>query len=408
MTQKNEIKRRQFIQNSVGTAAAIGTLNSIAPASVLGANERVNLGIIGPGGRGRGLMRTALNFNVKFRAVCDAFKPNMERGLQIAGEGAKAYKDYRQLLESKEIDGVIIATPEHQHVTQTIAAVNAGKDVYCEKPMSHSIEEGNKMIREVRKTDRIVQVGMQRRSTPSVIEAKKVIDEGKLGNVYMVKAQWNWNYSKPMNYSPLEGDLDWQAFCAPRPVVDYHVNKFHNWRVFWNFSGGHVCDQGTHLMDVIQWFMKSGTPQMAECFGRVYKMTGSETPDIFSAIYQYENFNASWELCYTTKYQNGWKISFLGDKGSLILSGIGSRFFHGPTHDYDPWDPCTEPDWKQPGGLTDDLHMKNFLDCMQSRKEPNAPVEIGHTAVCGPHLANVAWKNQKRAYLNKDATKVTL
>jgi predicted dehydrogenase len=408
MTTKNEMKRRNFIRNSVGSAAALTALQGFTPASVLGANDKIRMGIIGSGGRGRGVMRTFMRSDIPFIAVCDAYKPNLDEGMRFAGENATAYTDYRKLLENKDVDAVLIGTPEHQHGVQLIDSVNAGKDVYCEKPMSHSIEEGNRMIKAVRQTDRIVQIGMQRRSTPSVIEAKTVIDEGKLGNIFMVKAQWNWNYSNPMNYGPLDGELDWDAFCYPAKKSEFHVNKFRNWRVFWDFSGGHVCDQGTHLMDVIQWFMGSGTPKMAECFGRVFKMTGAETPDVFSAIFEYEKFNASWELCYTTRYENDWKIAFLGDQGSLVLSNLGSRFFAGPGHNHDAWDPCTKPDWESQGGLSDTHHVVNFIECMRSRKEPNAPVEVGHTGVCGPHLANIAWKNQKRAYLNKDATKATV
>lgn len=407
-TNKNN-NRRSFMKKTAGGAAALASLPNIFPSSVLGANETINMGIIGAGGRGRGVMRDHIGLGAKFIAVCDAYQPNLEAGMDIAGDGAKAFKDYRKLLEMKDIDAVLIGTPEHQHGVQLIAAVQAGKDAYCEKPMSHSIEEGNRMVEEVRKTDRIVQIGMQRRSSPAVHEAKKIMDEGKCGNVYQVKAKWNWNWSYPLSNEPLGGELDWAAFCHPNPVVEYEPMKYRNWRVFWNFSGGHVCDQGTHLMDVIQWFMNSGTPRMAECFGRVYKMTGAETPDVFSSIYQYENFNASWELCYTCRYENGWQILFLGDEGTLVLDGRGSRYYKDFEEEgRSDWGWDRKPDWEYTGPLPTIPHVENFLECIKSRKEPNAPVEVGHTAVCGPHLANVAYHNEVRAYLSPDAKEVTV
>ncbi|MDX9754960.1 MAG: Gfo/Idh/MocA family oxidoreductase [bacterium] len=406
MTEKKEMKRRRFMQQTAGSAIALSALNGIMPSSVLGANERINAGIIGPGGRGRGIMREFMHFGSRFIAVCDVFEENLNRGMEIAGEGATAYDDYRKLLENKDIDAVVIASPEHQHGVQLIDTVNAGKDSYCEKPMSHSIEEGNKMVQAVRATDRIVQIGMQRRSSPAVHEAKKIVDEGKLGNVHLVKAQWNWNYSSPMNYGPLDAKLNWEAFCYPSPVAKFEVARFRNWRVFWDYSGGHVCDQGTHLMDVIQWFMNSGTPQMAECFGRVYKMTGAETPDVFTAMFEYANFNATWELSYTNRFQDGWTITFQGDKGTLVLNDQGSRYYSDETSQ--GWPKDIKPDWEFSGPLPTLPHVENFLECVKSRKEPNAPVEVGHRAVCGPHLANVAWHNKKRAYLNEDATQVTV
>ncbi|MBI1390362.1 MAG: hypothetical protein GC154_18140 [bacterium] len=401
MQEKKELNRRTFLNR----AAVASTLATIAPPKVLGANERVNLGIIGPGGRGRGLMRDFLNNNSQFIAVCDAYSENLARGKEIAGAGAKEYSDYRALLDNKDIDAVVIATPEHQHGTQLIATVNAGKDAYCEKPMSHSIEEGVKMVNGVRATDRIVQIGMQRRSSPAVHEALKVVP--KLGQVTLVKAKWNWNVSSPLNFPPLDGKLDWDAFCAPSPVVPFDINRFRYWRVFWDYSGGHCCDQGTHLMDVIQWFMDSGTPRAAECFGRVYKMTGAETPDVFTAMFEYEKFNATWSLSYTNRYMDGWTITFLGDQGTLVLDGNGSRFYADKGGENPP-PPYRKPDWEFSGPLPTEPHVQNFLECLKTRKEPNAPVEVGHRAVCGPHLANVAWHNHRRAYLNADATEVTL
>lgn len=403
MTEKKTINRRSFLGQSAGIGAGIAAVHSILPHTVLGANEQIVMGIIGSGGRGRGVMQMHMKEGVKFAAVCDVYEPNLKAGLEMADEGAKSYVDYHQLLEQKDLDAVLIGTAEHNHCVQIIDSVHAGKDVYCEKPMSVSIEEGAKTVQEVRKTKQIVQIGMQRRSAPSVHAAKQVVAEGKLGKVHMCRAQWFWQWhNKPLDNSPLPGKIDWEKFCAPRPVIEFEPMKYRYWRYFWNFSGGNVTDQGTHLMDVIQWFMESGTPQSAECFGKVYEAIGSETPDTFSATFDYGNFFATWTLVYSNSFQNGWTIFFHGDKGTLILDDSGYRFIE------EPWTEHKDTPVEFKGDIDAQPHVKNFLECIKSRQEPNATVEVGHTAVCGPHLANVAWHNKKRAYLNKEATAVSL
>lgn len=403
MSDRPSYNRRSFLNRTAKTGVGLVAAQHILPKSVFGANEQIVMGIIGAGGRGRGVMQMHMKEGVKFAAVCDVYAPNVKLGMQLAEENAKSYTDYRKLLEQSDLDAVLIATCEHNHCVQMIDSVQAGKDVYCEKPMSISIEEGVNTVNEVRKTDRIVQIGMQRRSAPAVHEAKKVVSEGLLGNVHMVRAQWFWqHHNQPLDNSPINEELNWELFCYPRPVIEFEPMKFRYWRYFWNFSGGNVTDQGTHLMDVIQWFMESGTPKSAECFGDVYEAKGSETPDTFSAIYDYRTFLANWTLCYSNSYQNGWTIYFQGDKGTLILDDYGYRLFE------ERWEDHKDKPLKEfKGGIDAQPHVQNFLECVKTRNEPNAPVEVGHTAVCGPHLANVAWHNKRRAYLSKDATKVS-
>ncbi len=391
------LSRRRFINQSSALLSTPLFLNT----KVFGANDKIIMGIIGSGGRGRGVMSDLMRDGAEFIAVCDVFEPNLKEGLRRAGDQAKPYRDYRKLLDNKDIDAVLIGTPEHQHGVQLIDAVGAGKDAYCEKPMSHSIAEGNRMVKAVRASKQIVQIGMQRRSSPAVHNAKKIVDEGKLGNVHLVRAQWYWqHHNHPLNNEPLNADLDWEKFCHPKEDVEFIPMKYRYWRYFWDFSGGNVTDQGTHLMDVIQWYMNSGTPKYAECFGKVFQTKGSETPDVFSASYDYGNFIATWTLAYTNRYQNGWTILFQGDKGTLILDGHGYRLFE------EPWQEDSKPALEFKGGIPTQPHTKNFLDCVRSRQEPNAPVEVGHTAVCGPHLANVAWHKKRRAYLSDDTTRV--
>ncbi len=402
---KERVDRRKFMNASLVAGAALAA-PQIIPQTAFGANDRLVLGIIGPGGRGRGLMGDFQHFDARFAAVADARKSSCLAGIERAKENNSgevyACEDYRELLDRKDIDAFVIATPEHQHGTQLIDVVNAGFDAYCEKPMSHSIKEGNKIVKAVRRTKQIVQIGMQRRSSPAVWKARDVVQSGILGDVPIVRAQWNWDWSSPLDNSPLDEDeVNWELFKRPAKRVEYEPKKVRGWRWFWPFSGGNICDQGTHLMDVIQWFQGSGPPCEAECFGRIVRMTNAETPDIFSAIYQYPKYMVTWTLVYTSSYQNDWWIRFQGTKGTMILNGGGYKVYLEPCRDK------KEPDMVFEGGIPTQPHIENFIDCIKTRKEPNAPVEVGHLAVCGPHLGNMAYWKKRRAKLNEAATRVT-
>ena len=383
--------RREFL----ATAAA----PLFVPQSAAGANERVSLALIGAGGRGRRVMAAFRELGSPVPAVCDVYEPNLALGLEGAGEGSQAYRDYREVLERDDIDAVLIATPDHWHVPMMLDAVAAGKDVYCEKPMSHSISEGVRAIRGVRATDRIVQIGMQRRSTPWIIEMQRSVAEGVIGKVTMARAEWNWAISRPLDNSALPGELDERRFLGDA-AGSLEPMMFRKWRYFWAFSGGNMTDQGTHLMDVIQWFAGVGAPRSAVCQGTVIGMHGSQTPDSFAAAFDYGHFLAGWNLNYNNDYRNGWRIEILGDRGTVVLDGQGYRLYTAP------WRQNREPVKVHEDRLPTIPHVRNFLECVKTRQEPNAPVEVGHTAVCGPHLANVAFHRRSAAFLNPEATEV--
>ena len=383
--------RRAFL---AGAAAPM-----LLPASAVGANDRVSIALIGAGGRGRRVMAAFRELGSPVPTVCDVYEPNLARGVEEAGEGAQGYRDYRRILERKDLDAVLIATPDHWHVRMMLDAVAAGKDVYCEKPMSHSISEGVRAVQGVRATDRIVQIGMQRRSTPWVIEMQQAVADGAIGALTMARAEWNWAISKPLDNSPLSGELDSNRFLGGS-ARSLEPMMFRNWRYFWAFSGGNMTDQGTHLMDVIQWFGGVGAPRSAVCQGKVVGMQGAETPDSFSAAFDYGPFLAGWSLNYNNDFRNGWTIELLGDEGTVVLNNRGYRLYAAP------WTQNQEPVKVYEDRLPTIPHVRNFLECVKSRDEPNAPVEVGHTAVCGPHLANIAFHRRSAAFLNPEATEV--
>jgi predicted dehydrogenase len=346
-------------------------------------------GLIGAGGRGRYLNQSFKKLGAECVAVAEVYAPNSQEALKDS-PAARTYVDYHDLLAQPGVDAVVIATPDHQHCPMLLTALEAKKDVYLEKPMSHSLDESQTMIAAVRKSSQIVQIGMQRRSAPSVIKAREIVDSGILGKITLAKPMWNWNVSRPLNNSPLPGKLDWKRFLGAAKDRDLEPMRFRSWRYFWDYSGGNMTDQGTHLMDVVQWFTNSGPVKSAVCFGQRAKNTGSEVPDVFCATFEYEKLMATWTLNYCNSYDNDWSIQFQGDEGTMILNNNGFRIWK------EPWLKNPEPVQAMAAPIPIETHIQNFLDCVKSRKEPNAPVEIGASAVSAPHLANLAFHQQKQ------------
>lgn len=397
------LNRRRFITEAGATVAGASVLTAASYSRVLGANDRIQMGIIGSGGRGRSVMNSFNKFadQVEFIHVCDVYEPNINAALKLSRSGAKTTMDYRQLLEDKNVVAILNATPDHWHHNVLIDAVAAGKDAYTEKPFAYSIEQGAKMVKAVRATKQIVQVGMQRRSSEAVRGAKQIVDDGVLGEVVMARAQWFWNRKPMPKKLELEGKLDWERFQGPaKKRYSLDERRFFHWRNFSDYNGGHLTDQGTHLMDVIQWFCNGGNPPVsAVCQGAIYVHKGGDVPDTFSAVYEYPTFLATWTLCYGNSYEDAWKIHLQGKKATMVIDDDGYRVFP------EPWNrpnipPKAMHEYK--GGIPTEPHVKNFLDCVKSRQEPNAPVEVGHKAVTGPHLANLALRAQKRIVLGAD------
>ncbi|MGE5644412.1 MAG: Gfo/Idh/MocA family protein [Acidobacteriota bacterium] len=387
--------RRDFLKSAGFAAAPL-----FVPRSAWGANDKPAYGIIGTGGRGRFVSRSFQKQGAECVAVCDVYEPHLEAARKDAPD-AKPYVDYHDLLAQKGIDFVLVATPDHQHCPNLLASLDAGKDVYLEKPMSHSIAESKKMIAAVRKTKQIVQVGMQRRSSAMVRRAKALVDQGVLGRIALVKPMWNWNISGPLDNSPLPGKLDWKRFLGPAQQRDLEPMRFRAWRLFWDYSGGNMTDQGTHLMDVTQWL--TGTSESlatsAVCHGQIVKYVGSEVPDVFCAAFEYPKHMVTWTLDYCSTYQDGWSITYQGDQGTLVMDEEGFRIYN------EPWAKREnrEPAFYERGGIPVDSHVANFLDCIKTRQEPNCPVEVGASGVSAPHLANLAFKQGRKVRMSEAA-----
>jgi predicted dehydrogenase len=368
-------------------------------ATKLSANDKPTYGLIAAGGRGRYLSRYFQKLGAQCVAVCDVYEPNLKEGLKDA-PGAKGYKHHEDLLAQPGIDFTVCAGPDHWHMPHLLDSLKAGKDCYTEKPLARTLEEGARIVAAVKQSNKVVQVGMQRRSAPSMFLAKKLVDDGNLGRITMVKAQWNWNVARPIDNSPLPGEIDWDRFLGNSTKRPVEPRRLRNWRQFYDYAGGNMTDQGTHLMDVIQWFTGAGAPKSAICQGYLAKTEGAEQPDVFSAVFDHGGHMTTWTLNYCNSYENGWSILFMGDKGTLRLDDAGFKYWTEPNKLDSP-----SMDMKAPVPI--ETHIQNFLDCLVSRKTPNCPVDVAQRAVAGPHLANIAMKMKKQVTLADDLVTVS-
>ncbi len=377
-----ESNRRDFFKN-----AAIFSAPLFVPRSAFGANDRISYGVIATGGRGRYLNRHFQAVGAQCAALCDVYETNLEAAKKESPEGVKTYLDYHELLEQPGLDAVVLAGPDHHHCPMLLAAIKAKKDVYAEKPLSYSLEDSKRMIDGVKSSDRIVQIGMQRRSSAAVMRAKRLLDDGVIGKVYQVRPQWDWNVAKPLDNSELPGKLDWDRFLGSAPKRELEPMRFRAWRQFYDYAGGNMTDQGTHLMDVTQWFLESGPPKSAIMNGINAKTAGAEQPDVLTAVFEFPQHLVTWQLNYTNSFENGWRITLLGDQGTMILEEGGWRVYS------EPWKqdaPATfqELSLGPEGGLTGTgavrAHIRNLLDCMKSRSQPHCTVETAGAGGGGP------------------------
>jgi predicted dehydrogenase len=380
-----------------------GAATAAAAWRIVGANDRIRLGIIGSGQRGTYLMKRANEGgNIQWVAVSDIWDLRRDQGEAAAGSKVDKYADYRQLLDRKDIDGVIVATFDHVHAQITIDACKAGKDVFVEKPMTSLPEQGPPLVRAVRETKRIVQVGMQQRSTPHFEEAKKkFFDSGLMGKVTMVRTIWNANggyltpVPKGMEQKP-EG-LDWNACLAWLPKIPWDAKRYFNRFAYWDFStGGQTGGLFVHMVDVVHWFLNIERPVAAVAGGGIYLYhDGRDTPDNVNLIVEYpENLNVTFEATLTDMIPAGAAdIVFMGTGGRLSIFRQGYRFIPGKEN-------------SQLGEIsaagTNDSHVANWLECMRSRKQPNADVVAGHYSSVACHLGNIAYQQRSRATWQKE------
>ncbi len=369
---------------------------------VLGANERVNLGVIGVGDRGTHVMGLFQNnAAVRVIAVCDIYGQRMNAAMQKA-PGSKGTADHRNVLEMKEVDAVLIATPDHWHSAIAIDALNAGKDVYVEKPLTRTIDEGPPIVKAARENNRVCQVGMQQRSAKHYLHAKeKYFDSGKLGGVTLARTWWygnSWHLRKaPVSLQTQPKDLDWPHFLGPVKWRDYDPQQYYNWRAYLDFGGGQVTDLFTHWIDVVHMFLGKDVPFSASAAGGIYNYKDGRTaPDTIDVLLQYpgpHEFTATFEATLVPGIK-GEAIEICGADGRLWIDR--SRYEYYPTGAKQPEEVVKAEVIE---GVNDSLtqdHVNNFLDCLKTRNRPNGDVLIGHRSAQASHLGNISYEQKRR------------
>jgi predicted dehydrogenase len=374
--------------------AGAAAVTAASYSRVLGANDKVNLGVIGLGGRGSYVMSVfQKNPVVNVAAVCDVWLTRAERAQQKA-PGAKVFQDHRQVLALKDIDAVLIATPDHWHAPIAIDALNAGKDVYCEKPLTLRIDEGPQIVEAARVNDRVCQVGMQQRSGPHYMQARdEYIQGGKLGKVTLARTWWHGNGAHlipvPKELETKPSNLDWARFLGPVKWRDWDSKQYSNFRAYLDFGGGQITDLFTHWIDAVHMFMKQGVPISAVAGGGIYHYEDGRTaPDTINAILEYRNkWSATFEATLAPGL-SGDGIEMVGTEGRLLITRGQFTFT--------PKGRNPQPTVVKAEGSLDEHHVNNFLECMKTRKKPNGDVLIGHRAAQASHLANIAWVQKRR------------
>lgn len=437
----NTWTRRDFTKTIVlaGAATAAGSMRAAS------ANGRVRLGFIGVGNRGDQVLDAFLKQpDAEVVALCDLSDPYMDFAAKKIGGSPKRFKDYRRLLEMRDLDAVVISTPDHWHALQTVDACRAGKDVYVEKPLSLTIEEGRKMAHAVKKYQRVCQVGIHRRSIAVCKEAADLVRSGALGRItaaraFHVQNEWPNGIGNPPDTAP-PGDLDWDAWLGPAPKRQYNKNRtFYRFRWFYDYSGGQVTNFGVHYMDFIQWALGEDAPARVTALGgKPARMNDNrEIPDTLEAIWQYPSgtlvtfsqFNASaaqWSI-------PGCEVEIRGTLGTLYLLGNGYTVVPDAISDdeFPARTPLTrlqdakyrrnaQPRIEETQSRSQNTadtapHARNFLDCVKSRAKCNCDIETGHRSTSATLLANVAFRTssvlewdraEERFRNNSDANKL--
>ena len=402
-----EKTRRDFIkQTTLGTAAML----AYPPARVLGANDRVRIGMVGVGGRGQELLKQVLEVpSVQLVAIADVYTGRRDEAKKMA-PGIQTLDDHRRLLDMKDIDGVIVASPLHIHCRHFVDVLAAGKDLYSEKTMAWSVPEAEQCLAAARKSDRVVQIGLQHESSGSLADTRKWIKDGIVGKITQVESWMSRNtpHGKGQWVRKVPSDctaqnVDWKAFLNGRPDRGFDPFKFINWRLFWEFSGGNVTENMVHQIAWIMTALDLPEPSAACMSGGVFsEKDGREVPDTIVVTLEYPpDTVVTWQSTFSNSHY-GLGERLLGSDGTIEhISGVtdmatgrsaeGLRYYPEKVNRRDGT--------ALSGDTPNQNHMANWIDCVRTRKTPNASVEIGYRSAIAAHMANIAYRQKQRITL---------
>jgi predicted dehydrogenase len=405
--------RRTFLKNSGATLTGIGLISSLSGTMAsCSASDKVNVGLVGCNGMGFADLSTFLKFpQVECIALCDVDENVLNKRAaeveKIQGKKAVLYRDWRKLIENKDVDVVIVGTPDHWHCLIMVAACQAGKDVYCEKPLGNSIEECNLMVKAAQKYKSVVQVGQWQRSDSLWQSAVEFIRSGKLGKIRLVRV---FIYRGENSSIPVLADetipsgVDYDMWLGPATSRPFNRNRFHSeWRWFWDYGGGLMTDWGVHLLDYALLGMDVTTPKSIMAMGGKYGYPNdaSETPDSLQTIYEFDGFNVMWDHANGINdggYGRSHGLGFVGENGTLVVDRQGWEVIPENVNNVKRMEAV--PLIKGKGdGLSN--HVKNFLECRLSRNpNTNASIEIAAHIAKFSQLGNIAYRSGKKLVWN--------
>jgi len=418
----NTSTRRAFLGSTI---AGVATLSA---AQEQPENKgAVRLGIVGAGIRGLELMQESMAAGGKIVTVCDLYDGHLQRAQEIQ-PNTPTTKDYREVISRPDIDVVIVATADHWHVPVATAAMQAGKDVYCEKPMSHTIPEALEMVRVSRQTKRLVQVGSQSLSMESTHKGKEWLDAGEIGRVFMVECEifrpnaiGAWRYPVPPDASPKT--IDWERYLGNAPKRPFDAQRFFQFRNWWDYGTGIAGDEYVHLLSRVHYLMDVQFPRTAVANGGIYKWSGDrDVPDIHNTLYDYGKFQVQVSANLVSNFEGGEIVRFMGEKGTIELTEESARLLpYNPREDYEypleSWpksnkdqfiaehknDPLADVGTadrqpkrnpvtfaQQREGTQD--HFKNLFECVRSRRQPIENVDFGCGTAVACHMANISYR----------------
>ena len=403
-TAGNRATRRQFIRH-VGAGAASLAVASCGSPSL--ANEgRIRVGIIGCGVRGAKALMPGLQTlpGVQITAVCDVYARNLAAARQAAGNAdVLATADHRQVVDSPDVDAVVIAAPDRHHVPMTIQALAAGKDVYVEKPLTYSLDEAEQILDAIRSSDRVVQVGTQQRSMPQFQRARELVQQGVIGPVRMLRMWWNRNATpyRRATYDIRPEEVDWKAFLGGAPDRPFDPFTMSRWRFFWDLGGGSLTDLMIHWLDAASWICGLALPDRVATIGDHFATAGDyEIPDSVQCLMHYASQGVQATFCST--FVNSYEetgLELRGEKATIYLDRSRLELYPESKHGVEPLQMILDPslrrgrgaDGKVQDGKTGTiLHLENWLDCIRTRREPVAHVADVLAATNTAHWANRA------------------
>jgi predicted dehydrogenase len=419
--------RRDFIRKTTLITTGIGFSSGIGLSqSVISANDKINVGLIGCRNQGFSVLKHMLQTaEVNCLGLCDIDQPILEERLADVKkefqQTPKVYGDFRKMLEDKEIDAVIVGTPDHWHCLQTILSCQAGKDVYVEKPLANSIYECDLMVNAAQRYNRVIQVGQQQRSGEVWQGVMDYIKAEQIGTLRKVNIWANFNYgigTLKQEDQPVPTGVNYDFWLGPAPDRTFNETRFHgNWRHFWDYGGGLMTDWGVHLIDMALWAKDiTSEPKEVLVYGNnlSFKEYNRETYDTMSVIYPMDDYVINWQHTagsQTGPYNKLYGVEFVGDRATVVAD---RRNWSVKLDNKESTKQAGVEalKFKREDKFSDmENHVRNFIDCVRSRKETNCPIETGKNVAFYAHMANIGartdsgrliWEDKKQSFLQND------